>query len=124
MEVDACEEVALPYWLSARLRLRERSPREALRDVERALAQDPNNPELHLVRAEALAALGDATALTAFRLAVLKAEMPAGRPADRPFGALPPRVETLVSPALAGPAGPAPDHPALAPHLLRRALCG
>jgi len=122
IEVAPSDQVALPYWLSARLRLRERSPREALRDVERALAQDPNNPELHLVRAEALAALGDATALTAFRLAVLKAEMPAGRPADRPFGALPPRVETLVSRALEAPAGPARYHRALAQYLMGRAL--
>ena len=122
IEVAPSDQVALPYWLSARLRLRERSPREALRDVERALAQDPNNPELHLVRAEALAALGDATALTAFRLAVLKAEMPAGRPTDRPFGALPPRVETLVSRALEAPAGPARYHRALAQYLMGRAL--
>jgi tetratricopeptide (TPR) repeat protein len=122
IEVAPSDQVALPYWLSARLRLRERSPREALRDVERALAQDPSNPELHLVRAEALAALGDATALTAFRLAVLKAEMPAGRPTDRPFGALPPRVETLVSRALEAPAGPARYHRALAQYLMGRAL--
>jgi tetratricopeptide (TPR) repeat protein len=121
-EVAPSDQVALPYWLSARLRLRERSPREAQRDVERALAQDPDNPELHLVRAEALAALGDAAALTAFRLAVLKAEMPAGRPADRPFGALPPRVEALVSRALEAPAGPARYHRALAQYLMGRAL--
>src|SRR5260370_13728557 len=107
MEVDACEEVALPYWLSARLRLRERSPREALRDLERALAQDPDNPELHLVRAEALAALGDAAALTAFRLAVLKAEMPADPPAAQPLGGLAPRAPTPASPPTPSRAGSA-----------------
>ena len=121
-EVAPSDQVALPYWLAARLRLRERNPREALRDVERALAQDPNNPELYLVRAEALAALGDAAAVTAFRLAVLKAEVPAGRPADRPFGPVPPRVDTLVSRALQAPAGPARYHRALAQYLMGRAL--
>jgi tetratricopeptide (TPR) repeat protein len=122
IEVAPSDQVALPYWLSARLRLRERNPREALRDVERALAQDPDNPELYLVRAEALAALGDAAAVTAFRLAVLKAEVPAGRSAGRPFGPLPPRVDTLVSRALQAPAGPARYHRALAQYLMGRTL--
>ena len=113
---------ALPYWLHARLRLRQGSPREALRDIEMALAQDSDNPELHLVRAEALAALGDTAALTAYRLAVLKAEVPAGRPADQPFGPLPPRVATVVSRALQVPAGPARYHRGLAQYLVGRAL--
>jgi tetratricopeptide (TPR) repeat protein len=65
-------------WMLARLDLREKRPREALGAIEVALTQDPDNPELHLVRAEALAALGDPSALTAYRLAVLQAEMPAG----------------------------------------------
>jgi Tfp pilus assembly protein PilF len=102
--------------------MRQGSPREALRDIDMALVQDPDNPELHLVRADALGALGDAGSLTAYRLAVLKAEVPAGRPADQPFGALPPRVETLVSRVLQAPAGPARYHRALAQSLTDRKL--
>src|SRR6202035_5322576 len=71
---------ALPYWLRARLLLRQGSRRGALQDIERALAQDPENPELYLVRAQALAALGDPAAPGAYRLAILKATTPAGSP--------------------------------------------
>jgi tetratricopeptide (TPR) repeat protein len=109
-------------WMLARLELREKRPREALDAIEVALAQDPDNPELHLVRAEALTALGDAGALTAYRLAVLKAEVPTGRPAGQPFGVLPPRTQTLVSRALQAPAGPARYHRALAQYLMDRKL--
>jgi tetratricopeptide (TPR) repeat protein len=109
-------------WMLARLELREKRPREALGAIEVALAQDPDNPELHLVRAEALAALGDAGALTAYRLAVLKAELPAGRPVDQPFGVLPPRTQALVSRALQAPGGPAWYHHALARYLMDRKL--
>jgi tetratricopeptide (TPR) repeat protein len=109
-------------WMLARLDLREKRPREALGAIEVALTQDPDNPELHLVRAEALAALGDPSALTAYRLAVLQAEMPAGRPADQPFGVLPPRTQALVSRALQAPAGPARYHRALARYLMDRKL--
>ena len=87
-----------------------------------ALAQDPDNPELHLVRAEALAALGDVGALTAYRLAVLKAELPGGRPAGQPFGVLAPRVQALVSRALEPAPGPGRYHRALAQYLADRAL--
>ncbi len=109
-------------WMLARLELRERQPREALGAIEVALAQDPDNPELHLVRADALTALGDAGALTAYRLAVLKAEVPAGRPAGQPFGVLPPRVQALVSRALQAPPGPERYHRALAQYLVGREL--
>jgi tetratricopeptide (TPR) repeat protein len=109
-------------WLLARLELRQQRPREALGAIEAGLARDPDSPELHLVRAEALAALGDPGALTAYRLAVLKAEVPAGRPAGQPFGVLAPRVQTLVSRALEPPAGPARYHRALAQYLADRAL--
>ena len=81
-----------------------------------------DNPELHLSRGEALAALGDPSALTAYRLAVLKAEVPIGRPADQPFGALAPRTQTLVSRVLLAPVGPARYHRALAQHLTDRKL--
>jgi putative inorganic carbon (HCO3(-)) transporter len=121
-EVASPAEAPVISWSLARLELRQKRPREALGTVEAALARDPDNPELHLVRAEALSALGDAGALTAYQLAVLKAEAPAGRPADRPFGAAPPRVQALVSRDLPGPAGPARYHRALAQYLAGRGL--
>jgi tetratricopeptide (TPR) repeat protein len=109
-------------WMLARLELREKRPREALGAVEMALAQDPDSPELHLVHGEALAALGDPGALTAYRLAVLKAELPGGRPADQPFGLVPPRIQVLVSRALQGGSAPARYHHALAGYLMDRRL--
>jgi tetratricopeptide (TPR) repeat protein len=109
-------------WMLARLELRQQRPREALGAIEAALAQDPDSPELHRVRGEALAALGDADALTAYRLAVLKAEVPAGRPAGQPFVVLPARTQILVSRALPAPTGPERYHRALAQYLLGRKL--
>ena len=109
-------------WMLARLELRQQRPREALGAIEAALAQDPDNPELHRVRGEALAALGDADALTAYRLAVLKAEVPVGRSAGQPFGVLSPRIQTLVSRALPAPTGPERYHRALAQYLMGRKL--
>ena len=109
-------------WMLARLELRERQPRQALGAIEVALAQDPDNPEFYLVQGGALAALGDSEALTAYRRAVLKAELPGGRPLDQPFGTLSPRLQTLVSRALQPPVGPARYHRALAQYLMGRGL--
>jgi tetratricopeptide (TPR) repeat protein/O-antigen ligase len=109
-------------WMLARLELRQRQPRQALGAIEAALAQDPENPEIHLVRAEALAALGDAEALNAYRRAVLKAEVPTGRPPDQPFGVLPPRLQGLISGTLQPPVGPVRYHRALAQYLTGREL--
>lgn len=122
IEVASADQAPPIYWALARLELREKRPREALGAIETALARDPDNPELHLVRAEAQAALGDPEALTVYRRAVLKAELPGGRPAGQPFGVLPPRTQTLVSRALQAPAGPARYHRALAQYLMGRKL--
>ncbi len=121
-EVASADQAPVIYWALARLELREKRPREALGAIEMALAQDRDNPELHLVRAEALSALGDVGALTAYRLAVLKAEVPMGRPADQPFGPLAPRTRTLVSRVFQAPVGPARYHRALAQYLTDRKL--
>src|SRR5262249_55857812 len=62
------------------------------------------NPELHLERARALASLGAASALDAYRLALLNAEVRTRQLADdgQPFGPLPPRARTLISEATGG----------------------
>jgi tetratricopeptide (TPR) repeat protein len=99
----------------ARLLLRQGRGREALAELDNALTQDVANPELHLGRAGALAALGDASAADAYRLAVLNAEVRAGQVADvQPFGPLPPRAQVLVSEATGGQL--------IAPSRYRRAL--
>ena len=89
-----------------------------------ALAQDPENPELHLVRAQVLAALGDPAALAAYRLAALKAGVQGGGPAaDRqPFGAVPAQGHPFVSKVLKEGGGPGRYHRALAQYLTERKL--
>src|SRR6185312_10109721 len=107
------EQRVLPSWLQARLLLRQGQVREALGDVETALAQEPENPELYLMRAQALGAMGDASALEAYQLAVLKER-------DRPFMSLSARGDGLVARVLGGDRGPARYHRALARYLTDR----
>ncbi len=105
----------LPAWLHARMLLRQGRAREALGDLDTALAREPENPELYLVRARALDALGDAGALDAYRLAALKAR-------DRPFTSLSARGEGLVARMVGNDLGPARYHRALARYLTDRRL--
>jgi tetratricopeptide (TPR) repeat protein len=120
-ELASGSERALVHWALARLELRLGRPREALAAIEVALAQEPDSPELLLVRGGALAALGDAGALSAYRLAALKAEAPA-RLATQPFGALSPRAQSLVSRLLEAPGDQARYRRALARYLVDRRL--
>jgi tetratricopeptide (TPR) repeat protein len=103
-EIAPARDSVVPRWLLARLLLRQGHGREALAELGHALVQDPANPELHLERARALANLGDASALDAYRLAVLNAEVRMRQLADdgQPFGPLPPRARALVSDATGG----------------------
>jgi tetratricopeptide (TPR) repeat protein len=104
VEIASAEETVIPRWMLARLLLRQGRGREALAELDNALTQDVANPELHLGRAGALAALGDASAADAYRLAVLNAEVRARQVGDdvQPFGSLPPRARALVSEATGG----------------------
>jgi tetratricopeptide (TPR) repeat protein len=124
IEIASARQASLGRWMLTRLLLRQERYREALGEVDVALAQDPDNPELHLARAQALVALADPAALDAYRLAVLKAGAPAGQPAadQQPFGFLPPRGRALVSRALKEGTGPARYHRALAQYLTDRRL--
>ena len=115
IEVAPTGQRVLPSWLHARLLLRQGHAREALGDIETALAGDPDNPELYLARGQALTALGDPAALDAYRLAVLKAKV-------GPFGSLSLRASALVSRVLRDPAGPGRYHRALARYLTDRRL--
>ncbi len=115
MEAALPEQRVLPSWLHARLLLRQGQAREALGDAEAALARDPENPELYLLRAHALAALGDVGALEVYQLAVLKAR-------DRPFTSLSARGGGLVARVLGDDRGLARYHRALARYLTDRRL--
>jgi tetratricopeptide (TPR) repeat protein/O-antigen ligase len=115
IEVAPTGQRVLPSWLHARLLLRQGHAREALGDIETALAGDPDNPELYLARGQMLTALGDPAALDAYRLAVLKAKV-------GPFGSLPLRASALVSRVLRDEVGPGRYHRALARYLTDRRL--
>jgi len=97
-EIAQARDSLLPRWMLARLLVRQDRAREALAELDQALTVDVANPELHLERARALAALGDAGALDAYRLALLNAEVRARQSADdaKAFGPLPPRAQALV----------------------------
>src|SRR4029450_1462106 len=74
-EIAQARDSLLPRWMLARLLVGQDRAREALAELHRPLTLDVANPELHLERAKALAALGDAGALDAYRLALLNAEV-------------------------------------------------
>ena len=122
--IAPASQAPLMRWLLARLLLREQRPGEALGELDGAQAQDPDNPELHLARARALAALGDPAALAAYRLAALKAgERGAAPGGDRqPFRSLPPRGRALVARALPEGTGQVRYQRALAQYLTERSL--
>lgn len=115
---------SLMRWMLARLLLRQQRPREALGEIDVALAQAPDDPELHLTRAQALAALGDPAALAAYRLAALKAGVQGGGPggARQPFEFVPPRGRALLSRTLPEGTGQVRYHRALAQYLTERRL--
>jgi tetratricopeptide (TPR) repeat protein len=109
IELAAPRESVVPRWLLARVLEQQGRGREAAGELERALTEDPGNPELHLELANVLAALGDARALDSYQLASLNAEVIGRRPPDQRdvFGPLPPRARTIVSDAV-GPQGTTP----------------
>jgi tetratricopeptide (TPR) repeat protein/O-antigen ligase len=103
-EIAPAKDAVIPRWLLARLLLWQGFGREALAELANALTQDAANPELHLDRGRALAVLGDPSAVEAYRLAVLNAEVRERQVADdvQPFGSLSPRARALVSEATGG----------------------
>lgn len=115
IEVAPTEQRVLPRWLHARLLLRQAHAREALGDIEMALAGDRDNSELYLTRGQALTALGDPGALDAYRLAVLNAKV-------KPFGPLPLRTSALVARVIRDQVGAGRYRRALARYLTDRHL--
>jgi tetratricopeptide (TPR) repeat protein len=123
LDLAPIDQLGLLHWLHARLLLRQGRPREALAQIEEAVARDPDNPELYLVKGQALAALGDPSALDAYRLALLKATVqPARATGGKPFESLPARAVALVARVLRTEANSDRYHRALARHMTERRL--
>lgn len=98
-------EAPLIGWALARLLLGLHEPAQALARADAGLVAAPGNPELRLVRAQALAALGRADALTAYEAALAAAEGQARDGRSRLFPDASPRLRAL----LAQPRGPGAD---------------
>ena len=74
LEHAEAAEAPVIRWRLARLLLGVHRPAEALAQADAALARSPENPELLLIRARALAALNDPDSLAAYRAALASAE--------------------------------------------------
>ena len=97
-------EQPLARWLLARLLMRVGRLQSARAEIEAALGADPDNPELHLVRAQILATQQDPAALAIHQVALAKADAQA-RGKSSPFIAGNPRLAALVASRL-GQSGP------------------
>ena len=76
---------SLPRWALARSMIQRGDPGAALVELDAALRRDPDNPELPLARAMALAARQDAGALDAYRAALATARARAAKPGADPL---------------------------------------
>ena len=126
IEVAPGEIAPLVRFRLAQLLMRRRDAKGALGELDLALEREPDNPDLHLARARALASLGDAAALDAYRAAIGRAEARAAAWGGgvSSFRARAPRARSLAEDALdtAGTAPAVPYRRALAEYLLDRKL--
>jgi tetratricopeptide (TPR) repeat protein len=114
-------ESSVASWRLARLLTREGDSSGALAAIDAALERDPDNPELHLARATALAERHEPGTLDAYRAAVRSGEAWATRHAalEGPFEVGSARARTLIVQTLGQSAheGVARYHSALAKYL-------
>jgi tetratricopeptide (TPR) repeat protein/O-antigen ligase len=97
IEVAPPEERPIGVWMLAGLLLRKGDARAAAKEIERALPNDPHNPELLLTRAQALESLGDPAALAVYRAAVEEAAtLERDGRSSSPFTSRSPRIRSLV----------------------------
>ncbi len=125
LELATPAEAALGRWMLAGLLTRQGNVPGAIIDLEAALRHDPENAELHLAHAQALAARGDPGALEAFRVAVLHADAQARQPGrdPLPFLTTSPRARGLIAARLdPRERGPLRYRRALAQYLVDRKL--
>lgn len=85
VELAPTKEASFFRWMHARLLMRAGDHQRATVELDAALRNDPENPELHLARAQALAARGDPAALDAHIAAVLTADARSRQPAQDPL---------------------------------------
>lgn len=111
-------DAALARWMLAEALTRRGNPKGALAELEAALRDEPNNPELHLARGRALARLGDAGALNVFTTALQNATSSSGSS----FAVTDPRARPLVAERMGSPQGTVRYRRALAQHLTDRGL--
>ncbi len=99
VELAAPGEASLYRWMRAGFLMRRGDSEGALAELDAALRGDPENPELHLARGQALAARGDPAALDAYRAALMKAGVRARQPArdPLPFRVTEPRARALIA---------------------------
>jgi tetratricopeptide (TPR) repeat protein len=124
-ELPGAGTAVVARWLAARAFSRAGDTRAAISEAERAVAQEPDNPEVHRVLARALAAAGDARALEAYQRAVTMAVAESQRAvAPTLFAATDPRVRELIRLTLAAETetGPVRHRRALGRYLLERRL--
>jgi tetratricopeptide (TPR) repeat protein len=111
-------EAVLARWMLAVALTKRGDARGALAELQVALRGEPGNAELYLARGRALARLGDADALEAFRTAVQRAASPSASA----FAVTGARLQALVTERVGSPAGPVRYRRALAQHLTDREL--
>lgn len=104
---------ALARWMYARFLLATEKLEGARAEAEAGLRRDPDNPELHLTRAHALAAAGDAGALGAHEAALRSAQARRGT-------AVFPHTEPMLRALMAARIGT--EAPTVTPLRYRRAL--
>jgi len=81
-------EAPLAHWILARVLLQRGNFQGAAREAEAGLARDPDNPELLLIRADALGGLSTPSALAAYEGALRAAEALDVKGVHEPFGAV------------------------------------
>jgi len=119
-------EGVLARWALATLLIDTERYEAAVIELEAALRLDPENPELHLARAHALAGIGDPAALPAYRAALAAAEARVIEPSREGFvwGVPAPRAQALARLGRAAQPRPTRYRRAFAQYLTDQKLWG
>ena len=123
IEVAPADERAVGVWMLAALLTRKGNPAAAAKELEQVLPNDPRNPELLLVYAEALDAQGRPAALDVYRAAVWQTATTAPDVRSSPLNSESPRIHSLIAERTgSGESGALRYRRALARYLAERRL--